>query len=48
VEAKLIKNLTSMKVVKFILQDVISKHNLFGKLNVNNKVEFKGEVIKEL
>jgi hypothetical protein len=37
-----------MKVVKFILQDVISKHSLFGKLKVDSRAEFKGEVIKEL
>jgi hypothetical protein len=48
VEAKLIKDLISIKVAKFILQDIISKYNLFKKLKVNNRAKFKGEVIKEL
>jgi hypothetical protein len=48
VEAKLIKNPISMKVAKFILQDIISRHGLFKKLKVNNRAEFKGEVIKKL
>jgi hypothetical protein len=47
-KAKLIKNLTSKKIAKFIWIKVICRYNLFRKLKVDSSAKFKGFVIKEL
>jgi hypothetical protein len=48
VEAKSIKMLTSVKVTKFIYNEIICRHGVFGKLKVNGDSEFKKNVITEL
>jgi len=48
VEAKPMKQADSRKVARFIWEDLICRHGLFGKLKVDGGSEFKKDVIKEL
>ena len=48
VEAKPMGTPTSAKVAKFIWEDIICRHGVFGKMKVDGGAEFKGAVIKIL
>ena len=48
VEAKPMKTPTSAKVAKFIYDEIICRHGVFGKLKVDGGSEFKKKVITEL
>lgn len=48
VEAKPMKNPTSKKIAKFIYNDIICRHGVFGHIRLDGGPEFKGAVIKEL
>jgi hypothetical protein len=48
VEARPLKNPTSKKIAKFIWEEIICRHGLFGQLKVDGGPEFKGAVIQEL
>ena len=47
-EAKQMKNPTAAKVAKFIWEDVICRHGVFGKIKIDGGTEFKGAVIHHL
>ncbi|PMD16209.1 hypothetical protein NA56DRAFT_580917, partial [Hyaloscypha hepaticicola] len=44
---KSIKILTSIKVIKFIYNEIIYRYSIFGKLKINRGSEFKKNVIIE-
>jgi RNase H-like domain found in reverse transcriptase/Integrase zinc binding domain len=48
VEARPLKNPTSKKIAKFIWEEIVCRHGLFGQLKVDGGSEFKGAVIQEL
>ena len=42
VKAKPIKNPTSKKIAKFIYNDIICRHGIFGYIKLNRGLKFKG------
>ncbi|KAF8857856.1 hypothetical protein BDZ45DRAFT_592203 [Acephala macrosclerotiorum] len=48
IEIKPIKNSTSKKIVKFIYNNIICRYGVFGHIKLDEELEFKETVIKEL
>ncbi|KAF8857449.1 hypothetical protein BDZ45DRAFT_592796, partial [Acephala macrosclerotiorum] len=48
IEIKPMKNSTSKKIAKFIYNNIICRHDVFDYIKLNEGLEFKGTVIKEL